>query len=87
MAGTLHHRGPDNQGQWSDTNSGIGLCHTRLSILDLSAAGHQPMLSASGRYVLVYNHITLRNELESEEKIIQWRGTSGTETLLTCVEN
>jgi asparagine synthase (glutamine-hydrolysing) len=91
MAGTLHHRGPDDQGQWSDTNSGIGLCHTRLSILDLSAAGHQPMSSASGRYTLVYNgeiynHLTLRNELESEEKIIQWRGTSDTETLLACFE-
>ncbi|MEP3475811.1 MAG: asparagine synthase (glutamine-hydrolyzing) [Hyphomicrobiales bacterium] len=91
MAGTLHHRGPDDQGQWSDTNSGIGLCHTRLSILDLSAAGHQPMSSASGRYTLVYNgeiynHITLRNKLESEEKIIQWRGTSDTETLLACFE-
>lgn len=91
MAGALHHRGPDDHGHWSDTNSGIGLCHTRLSILDLTSAGHQPMSSASGRYVLVYNgeiynHKTLRNVLECEEKILQWRGTSDTETLLAGFE-
>ena len=91
MAGTLHHRGPDDQGHWSDKNAGIGLCHTRLAILDLSAAGHQPMVSASSRYVMVYNgeiynHLSLRNELANQEHISSWNGTSDTETLLVSIE-
>ena len=55
MAGVLHHRGPDAQGVWADPEAGIALGHARLSIIDLSPAGAQPMLSASGRYVLSYN--------------------------------
>ena len=55
MADTLVARGPDDSGVWVDQTHGIGLAHRRLSVIDLSASGHQPMLSADGRYVLVYN--------------------------------
>jgi asparagine synthase (glutamine-hydrolysing) len=87
MGDTIAHRGPDDSGTWHDNEAGLGFTHRRLSIIDLSAAGHQPMLSASGRYVIVfngeiYNHLTLRNELETNRSIQNWRGHSDTETLL-----
>ena len=90
MRDTLYHRGPDSQGVWLDTNAGVGLTHRRLSVIDLSLAGHQPMVSASGRYVIVfngeiYNHGGLRHELNSLG-YRDWRGQSDTETLLACVE-
>ena len=70
MAETLSHRGPDDSGAWADDDAGIALGHRRLSIIDLSAAGHQPMTSGNRRYVVsyngeIYNHNDLRAELES----------------------
>jgi asparagine synthase (glutamine-hydrolysing) len=55
MTGRIASRGPDDSGLWIDLEAGITLAHRRLSILDLSAAGHQPMVSPSGRYVLIFN--------------------------------
>ena len=91
MANAISHRGPDDGGMWADQDAGIALAHRRLSIVDLSAAGHQPMLSVSGRYVLsyngeVYNHLDLRRELEAAHKAPDWRGHSDSETLVACIE-
>jgi len=91
MTDTLVHRGPDDFGEWVDEAVGIALGHRRLSILDLSPAGHQPMVSASGRYVIayngeIYNHIELRQDLEAQGAAPPWRGHSDTETLLAAVE-
>ena len=91
MADRIVHRGPDDSGVWTDADAGIALAHRRLSIVDLSAAGHQPMLSASGRWVVVYNgevynHLELRQRLEAVGDAPSWRGHSDTETLLACIE-
>lgn len=85
MADALQHRGPDDSGVWTDAEAGIALSHRRLSIIDLSPAGHQPMASPDGRYLLtfngeIYNHLELRCELEAMGAI-EWRGHSDTETL------
>lgn len=87
----LHHRGPDASGVWVDSDSAIALGHARLSILELSPAGAQPMMSPGGRYVMVfngeiYNHRALRAALGSTGRVVQWRGHSDTETLLACIE-
>ena len=91
MADRIVHRGPDDHGVWTDAEAGIALAHRRLAIVDLSAAGHQPMLSDNGRYVLVYNgevynHVDLRKKLEASNSAPSWRGHSDTETLLACIE-
>ena len=85
MAATLVHRGPDDAGCWTDAAAGVALGFRRLSILDLSPAGHQPMLSADGRYACVfngeiYNHRDLRAELEGRGA--RFRGTSDTEVIV-----
>lgn len=89
MLGPISHRGPDTSCVWYDSESGFGFAHARLAVVDLSPAGHQPMHSLCGRYVIVfngeiYNHLDLRNDLECSGEAKFWRGSSDTETLLAC---
>jgi asparagine synthase (glutamine-hydrolysing) len=89
MVDALIRRGPDDRGVWIDHETQAYLGHRRLSIIDLSPAGHQPMLSHSGRYVLVfngeiYNFETLRKSMDPFG--IPWRGHSDTEVLLAGIE-
>ena len=91
MAAVLAHRGPDDADAWVDVQAGAALAHCRLSILDLSPAGRQPMLSASGRLVIVfngeiYNWPEVRAELERTGLAPVWRGHSDTEVLLAACE-
>lgn len=91
MADTIRHRGPDDAGTWADPAAGVALGFRRLSILDLSPAGHQPMASAAGRYVLafngeIYNYAEVRAELEAAGKAPAFRGHSDTEVMLAAFE-
>ncbi len=91
MADTLRHRGPDGSGAWVDAAAGIALGFRRLSILDLTSAGNQPMVSSTSRYVIVfngevYNYGDLRSELENLQGDLQWRGHSDTEVMLAAIE-
>jgi len=89
----LVHRGPDDQGIWLNETKDVCFGHTRLSILDLSEKGKQPMISKNLRYVIsyngeIYNHLILRKKLQEKYSInFQWNGTCDTETLLACIEN
>jgi asparagine synthase (glutamine-hydrolysing) len=90
MTQALAHRGPDANGIWVNASAGIALGHRRLSILDLSEAGAQPMRSECGRFVVtfngeIYNHLDIRAELEATNAAPNWRGHSDTETLLYAV--
>lgn len=89
MALQMEHRGPDDAGEWADETAGVALGFRRLAIVDLSPTGHQPMASASGRYVIifngeVYNFASVRAELERLGH--RFRGTSDTEVILAAVE-
>jgi asparagine synthase (glutamine-hydrolysing) len=91
MADALSHRGPDDSGVWADPEAGVALGHRRLSIVDLSSAGHQPMRSAAGRFVIsyngeIYNSAEIRAELESADPNLRLRGHSDTEILLAAFE-
>jgi asparagine synthase (glutamine-hydrolysing) len=86
MTHAIAHRGPDDEGIWVDPEGAVGLGHRRLAVIDLSPAGHQPIASADGRYVLtfngeIYNHLALRAELGERD----WRGHSDTETLVEAI--
>jgi asparagine synthase (glutamine-hydrolysing) len=98
MANTISHRGPDDTGAWADVQAGFALGFRRLSIIELSPAGRQPMASSSGRFVMtfngeIYNHLALRAELEGMNQPLRmedgkkWRGHSDTETLLAGFEH
>ena len=92
MAKCVFHRGPDDGGIWLDTLAGLAICHRRLAVVDLSPAGHQPMHSACGRHVIVfngeiYNHMALRDELNKINAAPVWRGHSDTETLLAVLSH
>ncbi len=91
MGLALQHRGPDSSGEWTDKESGIALAHRRLSVIDLTTAGHQPMISPTGRYIVVYNgeiynHKKIRANLASAGQTLKWHGHSDTETLLAAIE-
>jgi asparagine synthase (glutamine-hydrolysing) len=90
MTRTLEHRGPDESTLWQDSLSGISLGHQRLSILELSNAGSQPMFSTNGRFALVYNgeiynHLACRKVLAERGFQISWKGSSDTETLIEMI--
>ena len=91
MSKKIAHRGPNDSGHWFSIDEKIGLAHRRLSILDVSKVGAQPMHSYSNRYVIVYNgeiynHLSIRKEIFDFNKFNGWTGTSDTETLLRGFE-
>ena len=91
MSSALSHRGPDSSRTWKDKNSGIIFGHQRLSILDLTTAGNQPMFSKSKRFVItfngeIYNHLEIRNKLAEINPNIKWKSGTDTETLLEAIE-
>lgn len=87
MTDAIAHRGPDDEGVWVDAEAGVTLGQRRLSIIDLSTAGHQPMISADGRWVMVYNG-ELYNTADMRDALgpdIDWRSTTDTEVLLETI--
>ena len=91
MGSAIGHRGPDSSGVYAAIDLGVALSHQRLAILDISASGHQPMQSSTGRYIIafngeIYNHLSLRDELDALSPGPIWHGHSDTETLLSAIE-
>ena len=91
MSRELINRGPDDNGVWLDKEDGLALAFRRLSIIELSKAGHQPMVSSSGRYVIIYNgeiynHLELRDSLKRDGLSKLWRGKADSETLIESIE-
>ena len=87
MSGALAHRGPDDSGIFHEPAIGIGLAFRRLSIIDLSPEGHQPMVSGSGRFEIVFNgEVYNFEELRAELEPRRWRGRSDTEVMLEAIE-
>lgn len=91
MTNLIGHRGPDHSDVWISSNGQTGLGHARLSIQDLSSAGNQPMEIETGRYTIVfngeiYNHLKLRDQIQAKSKLINWNGSSDTETLLRYID-
>jgi asparagine synthase (glutamine-hydrolysing) len=91
MTDALRHRGPDDYGVWVDAETGVALGHRRLAVIDLSTTGHQPMVSGSGRFTIVfngelYNFKELRKELEQVSDSLGFRGPSDTEVMLACFD-
>lgn len=91
MSNSIYHRGPDSGDHWIDENSRIGFSHRRLSIIDLTIAGNQPMFSHNQLFVIIfngeiYNHLELRSILNESNHYVHWNGHSDTETLLACFE-
>jgi len=92
MIDRLAHRGPDDSGTWLDKEAGVALGQRRLSIIDLSPAGHQPMASPSGRFVVtyngeIYNYRELRAQLEAAGAAPAWRGHSDTEVMMAAFDH
>src|SRR5690242_14791572 len=92
MTERLAHRGPDASGYRSNASAGIAFGHRRLSIIELSQAGSQPMRSECGRFCVtfngeIYNHLDIRTELEAAGAAPNWRGHSDTETLLYAIRH
>lgn len=90
MSSAISYRGPDDHGVWADPKSGVALGHRRLSVIDISKRGHQPMVSASGRYIIayngeVYNFSKIRDDLE-KEKPVRWKSHTDTEVMLEVIE-
>jgi asparagine synthase (glutamine-hydrolysing) len=88
---SIHHRGPDDSGIWQDGNAGIVFGHQRLSIIDPTPAGKQPMHSSSGRLILtyngeIYNHLEIRSELQEIKSNIKWHSNTDTETLVEALD-
>ena len=90
MRKELNHRGPDSNGYWVSKSLNVFFGHSRLAVIDLSSAAHQPMSSSCGRYIIVYNgeiynHLEIRKFLTSKYPSIIWKSYSDTETLITSV--
>ena len=92
MTRAIAYRGPDDEGVWLDREAGVAFGHRRLAIIDVSVAGHQPMQSPTGRYVItfngeIYNYEALRSDLAVGGHNVEWRGHSDTEVLLAAFEH